>query len=125
MKKLFLVFFVLLGAFPAFSRPSNTIFNKEHINVSVHSRYQYMLDWLDTHPSDSSWWSNAYNYPSLSLGFSYDNADFMKTKPGTNMGDFYNLYLATEFDFFRVGIGMRAHYLDRSYCIEYGAGITF
>ena len=32
MKKLFLVFFVLVGALPAFSRPKNTIFNKEHIN---------------------------------------------------------------------------------------------
>lgn len=125
MKKLFLVLFVLLGALPVFAGPGTTIFNKEHMNVSVHSRYQYMLDWhgihndmlytygsiltgvqvgFDTHPSDSSWWSNAYNYPSLSLGFSYDNADFMKTKPGTNMGDFYNLYLATEFDFFRAGI---------------------
>ena len=24
-----------------------------------------------------------------------------------------------------VGLGMRAHYFDRSYCIEYGTGITF
>ena len=192
--------------------------------MSVHSRYQYMLDWhdiyndmldssgfiltgiqvgFDTHPSDSSWWANAYNYPSLSLGFSYDNVGSMKTKPGTSIGDFYNLYLASEFDFFRAGIfsvgpvpelgmsyttdkynprrnvvnqfigskvvanlaagaklkyymaaqetdkkislekpeypkglrwniytaflgfGMRAHYFDRSYCIEYSAGITF
>lgn len=125
MKRLFLISIVLLGTLPVFSRPAKTIFNKDHMNVSVHSRYQYMLDWhgihkdmlysygsiltgvqvgFDTHSSDSSWWSNAYNYPSISLGFSYDNADFMRTKPGTNMGDFYNLYLATEFDFFRAGI---------------------
>ena len=93
--------------------------------MSVHGRYQHMLDWhdiyndmlqthesvlmgvqvgLDTHPSDGSWWANAYNYPSISLGFSYDNAGSMKSRQGTYLGDFYNLYLATEFDFVRAGI---------------------
>ena len=93
--------------------------------MSVHGRYQYMLDghylykdMLDTygsalvgvqvgfatHPSDSSWWANAYNYPRLSFGFSYDGTGALKTKPGTHMGDFYNLYMATEFDFFRAGV---------------------
>ena len=112
-------------ALPALSGPKTSIFNKEHINVSVHGRYQHMLDWhdiyndmlktcgsalmgvqvgLDTHPSDGSWWANAYNYPSISLGFSYDNAGSMRSRAGTNIGDFYNLYLATEFDFFRAGI---------------------
>lgn len=125
MKRLCIVLAALLVAIPVFSQTRNTIFNKEHMNVSVHSRYQHMLDWhgiyndmlnsagsvltgiqlgFDTHPSDSSWWSYAYNYPGLSLGFSYDNAGSMKTKPGTSIGDFYNLYLAAEFDFFRVGI---------------------
>lgn len=125
MKRILLVFVALLAAMPVFSQKRNTIFDKEHMNVSVHSRYQHMLDWhgiyndmlnssgsvltgvqvgFDTHPSDSSWWSDAYNYPSLSLGFSYDNAGSMRTKPGTSIGDFYNLYLAAEFDFFRAGI---------------------
>ena len=125
MKRLFLVVAVLYVAIPALSGPKNTIFNKEHINVSVHGRYQHMLDWhdiyndmlethgsalmgvqvgLDTHPSDRNWWSDAYNYPSISLGFSYDNAGSMRSRPGTNLGDFYNLYLAAEFDFFRAGI---------------------
>ena len=93
--------------------------------MSVHGRYQHMLDWhdiyndmlqthesalvgvqvgLDTHPSDGSWWANAYNYPSISLGFSYDNAGSMRSRQGTYMGDFYNIYLAAEFDFFRAGI---------------------
>ena len=106
------------------SGPKKNIFNKEHINVSAYGRYQHMLNWhdiyndmlethesvmmgiqvgLDTHPSDNNWWSNAYNYPSISLGFSYDNAGSMRSRQGTNMGDFYNLYLAGEFDFFRVG----------------------
>lgn len=125
MKRLLLVVAVLSVAFPAFSGPKNNIFNKEHINVSVHGRYQHMLDWhgiyndmlethgsalmgvqvgLDTHASDGNWWANAYNYPSISLGFSYDNAGSMKSRPGTHFGDFYNVYLATEFDFFRAGI---------------------
>ena len=125
MKRLFLMVMALSVAFPAFSGPKNNIFNKEHINVSVHGRYQHMLDWhgiyndmlethgsalmgvqvgLDTHASDGNWWANAYNYPSISLGFSYDNAGSMKSRPGTHFGDFYNVYLATEFDFFRAGI---------------------
>lgn len=125
MKRLFLIVFALCVALPAISGTNNTIFNKEHLNVSVHGRYQHMLDWhdiykdmlkthesvlvgvqvgLDTHPSDCNWWANAYNYPSISLGFSYDNAGSMKYRQGTHMGDFYSLYLATEFDFFRSGI---------------------
>ena len=125
MKRLFLIVMAMSMAFPVFSGPKNTILNKEHINVSVHGRYQHMLDWhdiyndmlethrstlmgvqvgLDTHASDGNWWANAYNYPSISLGFSYDNAGSMKSRPGTNFGDFYNLYLAAEFDFFRAGI---------------------
>ena len=106
------------------SKQRKSIFNKEHINVSAYGRYQHMLDWhgiyndmlethesilmgvqvgLDTHPSDGNWWSNAYNYPSISLGFSYDNAGSMRSIQGTDLGDFYSLYLATEFDFFRAG----------------------
>ena len=124
MKRLFLIVFALCVALPAISGTNNTIFNKEHLNVSVHGRYQHMLDWhdiykdmlkthesvlmgvqvgLDTHPSDGNWWASAYNYPSISLGFSYDNAGSMRYRQGTHLGDFYNLYLATEFDFFRAG----------------------
>ena len=125
MKRLTFIVIALLFSFPVFSGARASIFNKEHLNVSVHSRYQHMiydsnmyenmLDsygsvltgiqvGLNTHPSDSSWWSNAYNYPSLALGFSYDNTGLLKAKPGAHMGDFYNLYLATEFDLLRAGI---------------------
>ena len=125
MKRVILLAFVLLGALPALAGPKKSIFDKEHMNVSAFGRYQHMLDWhdiyedmldtcgsvltgvqvgLDTHTSDSCWWANAYNYPSLSLGFSYDNAGSMKSKPGTEIGDFYNLYATAEFDFFRAGI---------------------
>ena len=125
MKRLLLIVIALYMALPAMSGPRGNIFNKEHLNVSVHGRYQHMLDWhaiyndmlethesilmgvqvgLDTHPSDRNWWANAYNYPSISLGFSYDNAGSMKSRMGTQIGDFYNLYLATELDFFRAGI---------------------
>ena len=125
MKRLTIIVITLLSAFPVLSATRNTIFNKDHMNISVHGRYQHMLYdsnmymnvldsygsvlagvqvGLDTHPSDSSWWANAYNYPSLALGFSYDNTGFLKSKPGAHMGDFYNLYLAMEFDFLRAGI---------------------
>ena len=76
MKRLFLIFAALLGVLPLFSRERNTVFDKEHLNVSVHSRYQLMLDThgiykdmlnsygsvltgvqigLDTHQSDNNW----------------------------------------------------------------------
>lgn len=124
MKKLFLVISIIAATFNA-SAQKRSIFNKDHMNVSAHGRYCYMLDGhglyenmldsygsalagiqvgFNTHPSDSSWWANAYNYPSFSLGFSYDGTGSLKTKPGTHMGDFYNIYAAMEFDFFRAGI---------------------
>lgn len=126
MKRLFLIVIFICMTLPAMSSgQKKSIFNKEHLNVSVHGRYQHMLNWhgiyedilnthesvlmgvqvgLDTHPSDGNWWANAYNYPSISLGFSYDNAGSMKSWQGTHLGDFYNLYLAGEFDFLRAGI---------------------
>lgn len=126
MRKSALIVLLVLAAFTAYAGPrKSSIFNKEHMNVSVHGRYQHMLDGhnmyrdvadsygsalagvqvgFNTHVSDSSWWANAYNYPSLSLGFSYDNTGSLKTKPGSHLGDFYNLYLAMGFDFFRAGI---------------------
>lgn len=125
MKRLSIIVIALCATLSVMAGPKGGIFNKEHINVSVHGRYQHMLDWhdiyndmlethesvlmgvqvgLDTHPSDRNWWANAYNYPSISMGFSYDNAGSMRSHQGTHMGDFYNLYLATEFDFFRAGI---------------------
>ena len=127
MKKIILLCLLVLAidANAQKNTGKNTFFNKEHMNISAHGRYNYMLDGhglynnmldsygsalagvqvgFDTHPSDSSWWANAYNYPHFSLGFSYDNASSLKTKPGTSMGDLYNLYLTMEFDFFRAGI---------------------
>ena len=125
MKRLFLILSLLLVTLSVFSRERNTVFNKEHMNISVHARHQQMLDvhgiyndmlesygsllagvqvGFNTHPSDSSWWANLLNYPSLALGFSVDNTGSLKMKPDTYMGDYYNLYLATEFDFFRAGI---------------------
>ena len=125
MRRLVIIVIALFSSLPVFSGPRTSVFNRKHMNVSVHGRYQHMLydkilynDILDsygsvltgvqvgfdTHPSDSSWWSGVYNYPSLSLGFSYDNTGSMRVKPGAHMGDFYNLYLAAEFDFFRAGI---------------------
>lgn len=125
MKRLFFILAALLYTLPGISEERKTGFVKEHLNVSVHSRYQLMLNThgiyndmlnsygsvlagvqvgFDTHQSDNSWWANAFNYPSLALGFSYDGVGSMNMKPGTNLEDFYNLYLAAEFDFFRAGI---------------------
>lgn len=129
----------ILNSFALTARP--TLFNKEHLNVSVHGRYQHMLDvhklhddmlysfnsalagvqvGLDTHPVDGSWWANAYNFPSLSLGFSFDNTGALKTKPDTNLGDFYNLYLALNFDFFRLGCFSMGPVLEvgATYCTD-------
>lgn len=124
MKKLLTVAALLTATFVSTARESK-IFNKEHMNVSVHGRYTHMLDGhglynnmletygtglvgvqvgFDTHSSDSSWWAQAYNFPHLALGFSYDGTNSLKTKSGAAMGDFYNLYAAMEFDFFRAGI---------------------
>ena len=124
MKRLNLTILFFLVTLSLYAWPVNNIFNKEHMNVSVYTRHQSMLDWhqlysdvldshtsvltgmqvgFDTHPSDNNWWADAYNYPSISLGFSYDNSGLMKTKPGAGIGDFFNLYLATEFDFLRAG----------------------
>ena len=126
MRRIAVAVLLMLAAMqlPAAPRKAS-IFNKEHMNVSVHGRYQHMLDGhglyermldsygsalagvqvgFNTHPSDSSWWSNAYNYPSISLGFSYDGTGALKTKPDSHMGDFYNLYAAVGFDFFREGV---------------------
>lgn len=126
MKRVVLVLSLLLAVVSVHAEKHKaSIFNVDHMNVSVHGRYQHMLDGhsmykdmldsygsclagvqvgFDTHPSDSSWWLNAYNYPSLSFGFSYDNTGSLKTKPNADMGDLYNLYMAVEFDFFRSGI---------------------
>ena len=100
MRKSALIVLLVLAAFTAYAGPrKSSIFNKEHMNVSVHGRYQHMLDGhnmyrdvadsygsalagvqvgFNTHVSDSSWWANAYNYPSLSLGFSYDNTGSLR-----------------------------------------------
>lgn len=126
MRRISAVAVLLVLALPVFAegQSKNGVFNKEHMNVSLHGRYTHMLDGhnmyknmldsygsglvgiqvgFDTHPSDSSWWANAYNYPHLAFGFSYDATGNLKTKPAASMGDFYNIYLAMEFDFFRAG----------------------
>ena len=122
--KIFLVVAAILTATFISGAQQANIFDKDHMNISVHGRYTHMLDGhnmyknmldsygaglagvqvgFDTHASDSSWWAQAYNFPHLSFGFSYDATGGLKTKPGARMGDFYNLYAAMEFDFFRAG----------------------
>ena len=47
MKRLFLIVIAIYATLPVMAGPKGSIFNKEHINVSVHGRYQHMLDWHD------------------------------------------------------------------------------
>ena len=47
MKKFYLIVLALLTTLPVYSGPKKTIFSKEHFNVSVHGRYQHMLNEMD------------------------------------------------------------------------------
>ena len=56
---------------------------------------------IDTHPSDSCWWSQALNYPHLGIGFSYENTGVLLARPGSALGSFYSLYGSLQFDMVR------------------------
>ncbi|MBP5398551.1 MAG: acyloxyacyl hydrolase [Bacteroidales bacterium] len=125
MKKHFLLIFaaVLCLMAPTAFAQSRIKLDKEHLNVSAGGRYNHILNGqdiygrlvktygsgqggfevgLDTHPSDSSWWAQAFNFPHLGLGFSYDHTGGLASYEGSKLGDFYNLYGSLQFDFFRV-----------------------
>lgn len=126
MKKIIAILIILTGVFNAYAQKrTKSIVDKEHLNVSVHGRYSHMLDahglydnlissygsatagvqvGLDTHVADSSWWANAYNYPQLLLGFTYDNTGGLDRKGISRIGDFYNVYAGLQFDIARIGI---------------------
>lgn len=126
MKRIVAILIILTGFVNANAQyRAKNIVNKEHLNVSVHGRYSHMLDahglyenmissygsatagvqvGLDTHTADSSWWANAYNYPQLYLGFTYDNTGGLQHKGISRIGDFYNLYAGLQFDIVRAGI---------------------
>ena len=71
------------------------------------------------------------HYSNLSVNFTWGVYTFKRTGLVEDMGRCFQRigarYHLPPFKAGQVflGIGMRAHYLDRSYCIEYGTGITF
>lgn len=124
MRKLLISLLLVLSASLSYGQKKSHIINKEHLNVSVHGRYSHLLNGhklhdnlistygsatagvqvgLDTHVSDSSWFSNAYNYPQLYLGFTYDNTGGTTPRTSSRIGDFYNLYAGLQFDIFKAG----------------------
>ena len=107
MRKLAVIVLMLLAAVPLRAQR----FDKEHLSLYAggrysrlldgHGMYDCLLDSYDTggagillgihaHPSDSSWWANAFNYPNLALGFSWNHAGGLAFKNGSRLGDFYN-----------------------------------
>ena len=98
--------------------------DREHLHLSAGGRYNHILNGqgiydnlvrsygsgqggievgMDTHPSDSSWWAQALNFPHLALGFSWDHTGAIACYEGSKLGDFYNLYGSLQFDFVRAG----------------------
>lgn len=123
-RKVILALLVLLSAGVAVSGQSRFALDKNHLNISAYGRYSHVLDGqgiynqllssynsfhagvelgIDTHPSDSSWWSKALNYPHLGIGFSYEHTGALAVKPGSSLGSFYNLYGSMQFDMVRAG----------------------
>ena len=141
MKRAILVLLSLCAILPVSSQQRRTIFDREHTHVSGYARYNHILDGhgiydkmvqsygsmitgvqvgFDTHQSDSSWFANAYNYPNLSIGFSYENTSRLQCKNNSSLGDFYNLYVALGFDVFRTGIFSVGPVIEvgASYCTD-------
>lgn len=112
MRRFFLSAVVLLGA--AFclhaQRPDNGF--ADHISASVVARYSYPINAHDlfervrlvlgsygmdayaeynTLPGDGSWWAEAYNYPRLGVGLSWDHTSDLQFKERGGFGDFINL----------------------------------
>ena len=71
------------------------------------------------------------HYSNISINFTLGVYTFKKTGLVEDMGRcFQRMSVRYHLPSFKtgqmfVGLGMRAHYFDRSYCIEYGTGITF
>lgn len=125
MRKAIITFTLLLSTLIAFGQKKTSIFDKEHLSISLHGRYSHLFNGhnlyenlistygsatvgvqvgLDTHVSDSSWFSNAYNYPHIYLGFTFDNTGGTTPKGSSRIGDFYNLYAGIQFDILKAGI---------------------
>lgn len=101
-------------------------FDREHLSVAAGARFNHVLNnghhdiygrlvssydspgaeielGIDTHPSDSSWWANAYNFPHLALGFSWNNTGSLRFKNNSRLGDFFNVYAKAQIDLVRAG----------------------
>ena len=120
MKRLGLILLLTIFSLPLTAQR----FDKEHISLYGGGRFSHQLDGhglyervldsydtggfglqfgLDSHPSDSSWWANAYNYPHLAFGLSWMHTGGLAFKDGARFGDFYNLYGRAQIDLVRAG----------------------
>ena len=100
--------------------------DREHLSIAAGGRFNHVLNnghhdiygrlvasydspgaelqlGIDTHPADSSWWANAYNYPHLALGFSWNNTGSLRFKNDSRLGDFFNVYAKAQIDILRAG----------------------
>ena len=120
MKRVCIIVFLLLAAVPLRAQH----FDKEHLSVYADGRYSHLLDGhglydrllgsydtggagfqlgIHAHPSDSSWWANAFNYPNLALGFSWNHCSGLAFKNASSLGDFFNLFGRAQIDLVRAG----------------------
>lgn len=79
----------------------NLVQKKDYATLGFEASYA-------THPKDSSWFAQAFNYPTFGLGFSYENMSSLGFNGNSSLGDIYNLYGTARFDiyktrFFRFG----------------------
>ena len=119
-RNLLIALLLLLAAVPLRAQH----FDKEHLSVYAGGRYSHLLDGhglydrllnsydtggagiqlgIHAHPSDSSWWANAFLYPNLALGFSWNHCSGLAFKNASRLGDFYNLYGRAQIDLVRAG----------------------
>ena len=120
MRRNLLIVLLLLTAAPLFAQRRGG----EHVSVYAGGRYSHILDGhgmyqdlvntydtggagvqvgFHSHPSDSSWWANAFNYPTAAVGFSWNHTGGLSYKDISRLGDFYNLYGRAQFDIVRAG----------------------
>lgn len=84
-----------------FSRWSHVL-DGHGIYDEILESYDYALGGIqfgfDTHPSDSSYYASAWNYPHLALGLSFANMGSLDFKNDSSLGDIVNLYGSVRFD---------------------------
>lgn len=96
--------------------------DRDHLDVGAYGRFSHVFNGLGlydqlvdsynygvygvsvgyaTRPEDpeGAWFNHAWNYPEFGLGLSYARMGSLAFKPGSRLGDIFNLYGSAEFDF--------------------------